>query len=170
MSETASDSSSSKVDAKPLKRDSRAAGGKCACGFAELEKDALRVGTDWGRAPRVELGLRPDGNLGQPVAPPPELVRMDCREGEARNAWEFDVRGGWLAARSLRFRELGVSGPLVDRKRFVRSASSSDVCLVCGDISKAVVEIAGARSVEAEGKKRCEGVVGHIVGYQHATV
>ena len=41
--------------------------------------------------------------------------------------------GGWLAARSRKLREWGESFPLVERKRFVRSASSSDECLVCGD-------------------------------------
>ena len=97
-----------------------------------LEKDALRVGTDCGRAPRVELELRPEEKRGQPPAPP-ELVRMDWRDGDARKAWLVVVRGGWLAARSRRLRVLGVSAPLVDRKRFVLSASSSDECLVCGD-------------------------------------
>ena len=76
MSEYASDSSSSNVEAKPLKRDSRALGGKWPWDGPVLENDWLRVGTDWGRAPRVELELRPEEKRGHPPGPP-ELVRMD---------------------------------------------------------------------------------------------
>ena len=97
-----------------------------------LENEELRVGTDCGRAPRVEFGLRPDEKRGHPLEPP-ELVRMDCKDGEARKFWLFDVRGGWLAARSRKLREFGVSVPFVERNRLVRSASSSDECLVCGE-------------------------------------
>lgn len=43
------------------------------------------MGTDEGRPDCRELGLRPDESLGQTDGPP-EGVRMDCREGEARNA------------------------------------------------------------------------------------
>ena len=81
MSESASDSSSSKVEAN---RDSLIADENRAWEFGEVvEKDALRVGTDDGRPNCGELGLRPDDSLGQ-TAGPPEGVRIDCREGEAR--------------------------------------------------------------------------------------
>lgn len=123
MSENASDSSSSKVDAK---RESRMVEGKAELALAENEE--LRVGTDDGRPGwSEESGFRPDENRGQTPGPPPELVRIDWREGEARKACEAEVRGGWLAARSRRLRVLGVSAPLEDeRKRLVRSASSAE--------------------------------------------
>ena len=130
MSESASDSSSSKVDAK---RESRMADEKADPARAENEE--LRVGTEDGRPGwKDESGFRPDENLGQTPGPPPELVRIDCSEGDARKPWELDVRGGWLAARSRRLRVLGVSVPLVeDRKRFVRSASSAKDCFAWVD-------------------------------------
>lgn len=128
MSESASDSSSSNVDAN---RESRIADENKEGELAEVvENEALRVGTEEG-SPARELVFRADESRGQ-MGGPPEGVRMDCSDGEARNPWLFEVLGGWLAARSRKLREVGVSVPLDARKRFVRSVSS-ETCFPCGD-------------------------------------
>ena len=125
MSLSDSDSSSSKVDAK---RESRIADEKGLWVLkGDEEKEALRVGTDWGR------GLRPDAKRPPQApdeAPPPELLRTGW-SGGATKFWE---RGGWDAARSRRLRLVGVSEPWDERKRFWRSESSEGFgeWLVCG--------------------------------------
>lgn len=143
ISERASDSSSSKVDAN---RDSRIADEKSEGGILGLlENEALRVGTEDGRpgCKEGEFGLRPEDIRGQTPGPP-EVVRIVCREGDARKAWLLEVRGGWLAARSRRLRLVGVSEPWEARKRLVRSVSS-DVCFAWGDC---MIPEAGKRSYE----------------------
>ena len=70
MSERASDSSSSKVEAK---RESLMAEEKAWLG-GEEENDTLLVGTDDGRAPLMLLGLRPE-RRGQM---PPEGFLVGC--------------------------------------------------------------------------------------------
>ena len=73
MSEYASDSSSSNVDAK---RESRMAEEKGLWVLkGEEEKEALRVGTDWGRGLRPEEKRPPQVAVEAPPAPLVELLR-----------------------------------------------------------------------------------------------